>query len=722
MNIYSLLSFLAFIINIQMAYYVYKLNPRSKLNTSFLFSSFTNALIDLAFVFYYSAESKELARLWYLISSVCWFPLSSIALHFIIRLTLRQKNISRWLFALIYLPGVVFVIKALFKMFFAEDFIFNYGSWHTVLYTSSPWFWIYIIYITVVITTGLILLIYWKNTTGVELEKKQADTIIKTSSVVFPAILLTNVILPYLKIYIIPETGHILYLFFLIGIVYAIVHYKFMVPSFAEENVLDMLSDLLIMVDFNAKILKINQAVERLLEYKESEIIGKPIETVIVESDKIHEDINKIKDEVHFSKPYELNYRSKKGSIIPVTISGSLIKDTEGHNFGCVFIGHDLRQNKELHLETARRLQAEENEKRYTQKILFLSKAAFSMIELSPEEDLYNYIAQKIYELAGDCFVFVSKFHHVYQGAQIRAFTGSPENILKFNKILGSTPIGLFFKLDQDQKSLLDSGRIIEMPAGLYNMSSGMIPIDLCEQLEHTFQLGNRYSIGFVKKGDFFGTAEILMCQKSALENQLVIETFVRQGILAIANKESERKEILSSKSFQFLLNSLKELTESVKIEELYGIISDRLLNFVFDSMILIILYDKKKEVMRIDSINGNEKYIQALHKILKKDINGLKIKMDQNSVREIMDDGLVHLKGGLFELTNAMITQHESGLVEKMLDLRNVYRMALKKSGNLIGLVAIMTRNSININTRHVVEIFIHQASLSFCLPKKKL
>ncbi len=713
MNLLSLLPFLALIINLEVAYIIYRLDPRSRLNITYLMLCLINALICFCYMFYYSAPSSEAAAFWCRLASVGWIPNMTVSFHFVLRLVQREKRIPRRMLVVMYLPAVLFVLLELTVGLYEKDFIFIYGTWHAVINSTSPWLWGFIIYICSLFAAGVYLLRKWEKSAGIELERLQAHIIILTIILIFPALLAGNFILPLFGIYYIPDVGVIIIpLLFLIGIIYAVTRFKFMMPNL-HPDIMDRVSDLLIITDFKGKILRMNRIAETFLETTERDNIGKSLGAVIIDQDKIMKDINTFESGEHFSVPYDLNFKLQNNIIRPMTVSVSLLKDSYGQNYGCILIGKDAGRKEVQFSESSRHLQAEDSERRFTQKIMLISKSALSMNELSPEEDLYSFIAQKIREQAGNSLVFVNSYHNSYQGVQVKAFAGLPENILKFNEILGSTPVGIFNKLDRDKRVLYENGRIGELPSGLYEMWSGMIPEDVCLEIGNALKLGKRYGLGLIKQGEFLGNIEILMCSDSELENQLMIETLARVGTIALTYRELEKKESFFLKSIGFIRNGLGLIVSAKDRGAVFNALCSGLLDLLSDSMIITIKSGGSGRMI-FESIYGNEKYINMLHKILRKDLRGLKINFKGNMPSCINSDNLCMLGGGLSELTGGAIKKEESELVEKMMGLRNVYGMSNKKNGHVKDIISIMTRNPMTPEQCTIAEIYIVQAFLT--------
>lgn len=115
------------------------------------------------------------------------------------------------------------------------------------------------------------------------------------------------------------------------------------------DNIIKSMIDTLIVVDPDARIKTINKATSDLLGYKEDELIGKSVATIFAEEDSIFKGTG-LKELIEKGsiKDYDLTYKTKDGEKIPVSFSGSVMRDKEGELVGIVGIARDMREIKRL--------------------------------------------------------------------------------------------------------------------------------------------------------------------------------------------------------------------------------------------------------------------------------------------------------------------------------------------------------------------------------------
>jgi PAS domain S-box-containing protein len=111
------------------------------------------------------------------------------------------------------------------------------------------------------------------------------------------------------------------------------------------DNIINSISDILIVVDLDRTIKTINHAVTYILGYKKEELLGKSIDELLSQDAgifKVSEWGNVLKK--GYIVDYEMNYKAKTGELIPVSFSGSVMKDEKGEIKSVVGIARDMRE------------------------------------------------------------------------------------------------------------------------------------------------------------------------------------------------------------------------------------------------------------------------------------------------------------------------------------------------------------------------------------------
>lgn len=123
------------------------------------------------------------------------------------------------------------------------------------------------------------------------------------------------------------------------------------------DNILKSMSDTLIIINRDGTIRTVNQATLDLLGYRQEELIGKPVDLIVTplkgRGQIIFKEIFNLGEliERDFVRDYEIVYRSKDGRNIPMSLSGSVMRD-KGEIKGIVAIARDITGRKKAEYES----------------------------------------------------------------------------------------------------------------------------------------------------------------------------------------------------------------------------------------------------------------------------------------------------------------------------------------------------------------------------------
>ena len=131
--------------------------------------------------------------------------------------------------------------------------------------------------------------------------------------------------------------------FVLIG--YAVFRYGIQVltTSAAAGDILSTMVDALFLVDSEGKIVVSNKAASRLLGFETRELSGRPLNTITEDSGSPGFLLAS-----EFPVNLETDFKTKQGSLIPVSISRSAVFNKRGNLAGYVFICRDISERKQM--------------------------------------------------------------------------------------------------------------------------------------------------------------------------------------------------------------------------------------------------------------------------------------------------------------------------------------------------------------------------------------
>jgi PAS domain S-box-containing protein len=352
MSLLSFLHFFSFLVYLYLAVFLLLKNPKSSLNR--VCSAFLSCFViySFAMIFIHNpAILKNSARLSYNLSSFGWTSFSAFYLWFLLIFTRRQKILKAklfylFLFVLLGLP-LLFIYK-LWAGSLMEDFVRQPYGWAFV-WSKTAWPYLFCLYNLLNVGGGIFITFDFNRKTKNLMKKKQARIIYMTSIVSYIFGSLVNIILPFMRIYTIPQIANVVILSLAFGIVYAITKYKLFVltPAAAAENIIETMCDTLLLVDTNGRIMNANSAALGLLGYKMRECIGKSF-AMFLEQEQFKELWYGELISGNTVVNREATFIPKNGGKIPVLFSGSVMRNNEGDIQGAVCVVRDITGQKEL--------------------------------------------------------------------------------------------------------------------------------------------------------------------------------------------------------------------------------------------------------------------------------------------------------------------------------------------------------------------------------------
>jgi PAS domain S-box-containing protein len=255
----------------------------------------------------------------------------------------------------------------------------------------------------------------------------------------------------------------------------------------------------------------------------------------------------------NIESPYEVVLKCEDGSDVYAEINADSIS-YRGKPAALVFI-HDVTERK----------QADEKEREHVHDLTFLSRTAMDLVELSPEEDIYQFTAQRLTELASDSVIIVNSVDEASTTFHIRAILGIEERMDTLIKIIGRDPIGMAIPISEEARDSLTSGRLEKVPGGLYQLAGSGLPKAICCAIEKLLDVGDTYAMGFSWKRELYGSAIVLVSKGSTLINPSIIETFISQVSVALQRKQAETQ----------LTQTMADLTRSnAELEQFVYVVS----------------------------------------------------------------------------------------------------------------------------------------------------
>lgn len=364
MSIFILSSLLAFAATAFLGIYVLLRNPKELSNQIFFLYCLTGSLASFTEFGYRQAESFATAQFW-IRASFPWISSLPLELHFVMLLTERTKLLKRKsTYLLLYVPALTFSILWVTGLIQIEP-------------TRADWGWTYIrppndiplillgIFVGIISLYELALCAYYyvREASG---KKKQQIRLILTGFIITLILVLISEpgwVFPG-SMGKIPRLTSIGFVIESILLSYAIWKYELfsLTPATAAESILATLADALLLVDLEGKITTVNYATTELLGYEEKDLVGQPIEIIFECKNAAgfqHSWLKQLRTAGSI-RDVETTFTTKDARQIPISLSASVVRDTEDVQQGISYVGRDLTERKQAEERTKASLREKE--------------------------------------------------------------------------------------------------------------------------------------------------------------------------------------------------------------------------------------------------------------------------------------------------------------------------------------------------------------------------
>ncbi len=343
-----------------LAGYGLRMDSRAPTNRVFAALCFTFSIWNLGYTHMILSHDLDQAWFWYRVASVGWCIGPALLVHFFILISRNRWFSSRPLaIALLYLPGMVFLVQQIQGSILARTFTATPYGWDEVYYYSVFWGATYLTYYLLYSVIGLGMVWQWGRRSGEPRERAQARLILWTGFPVLGTVSVTNVLFRHLEYHPYPAPGCALLVLWGFALWMAIRRYNLMAisSSVASKDIIDTMADALLLTNLRGDVEEANPAAVRMFGRDRTELERQNLRdlfpgTALFETDALSEALS--------SGPLvalDLPSADAAGSPRRLSLSASLTQDRSGAPVGAVVIFRDITEQVNLHtrLVTAER-------------------------------------------------------------------------------------------------------------------------------------------------------------------------------------------------------------------------------------------------------------------------------------------------------------------------------------------------------------------------------
>ncbi len=331
--------------------YVLSRGFRRPINRAFMGICLCACYWAFCYSFVLTATESTQAWRWYRISSIGWCNFAGFMLHFALILTDKWKRLNpKIALPLLYLPGIVFTIIVFSPMrLLVSDFRFANGICYEVQDPSVAGV-VFSLYYALYLAVSGVVTIFWARRSRLKREKWQGylygTGVIAT---LVPA-LVVNTVLPSLNVIDLPAVGYLFGFFWIVIVAVLVLRYNMLTlsSSIAADSIMTRITEIIIITDLDGAIISTSRYARETLGYTAEEIEGLSIMNLIARPGDSAGFFSRLKSGIIPRGSIEVDFTASNGTVLPVSLSCSIIEDSTGDPLGAVLVGTDLRPTRFL--------------------------------------------------------------------------------------------------------------------------------------------------------------------------------------------------------------------------------------------------------------------------------------------------------------------------------------------------------------------------------------
>lgn len=297
------------------------------------------------------SPTLEDALIWQKI--LCFWPfLMATMLHFTLVYTESGLLKNKFIYVALYFPALFFsLIDLTMPNVISTTPVLKFWGYQNTLPNGSLLCLLDSIWASSFAILMLVFFVRYHNKLNDKIKRQQAKILAIAFTIPIVLALITDSLFPLAKIDF-PGLGAISCSITTFFVAYGMLKYELFrfKPEIAAESIFSRMSDSVILVLLDGKIMKVNQAFIDLSGYTEQEVVGKSINEMLHISNAQNQDNSKPIIEnlrnVREIKNHELAFYNKTGQKRIGTVSGSVVCDSSGKDVGAAFVLHDVTERR----------------------------------------------------------------------------------------------------------------------------------------------------------------------------------------------------------------------------------------------------------------------------------------------------------------------------------------------------------------------------------------
>jgi len=457
----------------------------------------------------------------------------------------------------------------------------------------------------------------------------------------------------------------------------------------------------------------VNEAYARYSEKKREELIGQPYIPGIHKEDT--PDVDRAVRSLNRAHPvtaFECRIRHPSGQTRRNAWTVRALYDKSG----------ELTEYQGVGRDNTDKIEAAAKINKYIRNMEFLAQTSIAFRDMPEEENIFDYVAREVYNLAPGFLVWVGIFDEPNRRLVIKSVVGNPIALDTMQQLTGMRVADMTFPMDvADTAALIQHRKLVKAPP-LFRLLHMQVPEEICRAIEKAAWGIDTYLMGLISKGKIIGDVGISIQSGSELPNRDLIEAFIRQAAIAIDRKiaDDDLRQSLSRERDQvrnlvFLSRTAMDFIEMKDSADIYQYIGDRLHELVPESIIGVSSFNPEHRELVFRAVSGEKTRIDEFWKIL--GINPLGMSFPASLLphaEEEFSTNTLFEAPSLYQLFFQQIPKEHCIRAEETIVPGKGFGMGFCCGGGIFGSVLIKLTRPGDIANREIVEAFVHQASVA--------
>ena len=261
------------------------------------------------------------------------------------------------------------------------------------------------------------------------------------------------------------------------------------------------------------------------------------------------------------------------------------------------------------------RTRAEQERQRNLQELQLINETFVEGTRLDDIDQISQLLADKIHQANPGSYVMISLYDPEYEAIRVRAITGVGKMIARVADLLGKHPTDLLIKinqhqLDPDLEELFTSGRIQELPEGLYSLTRGVIPRAICRTVERVLGIDRTYIAGLSLGEKSSGGITVFVKEGQEIRHPAAIET-ISNHFAAVFERRQIMEEIEQRTTQLEALRAVgMDIVRELNLDDLLISIAEKAASMINANDSGFSIYNPDVDALEFQAFTGKEEVL----------------------------------------------------------------------------------------------------------------